>query len=147
MSLSLLRCNPGPYRVDPSLGNTQEPAQDFPVFAKHLPLTKFARKSQFWEYFNLLFFNNLKRASIDKGCEDVIPSCPLGSTGSYEQPTRQNPSSEYHFLCSHGAIVHYSYRRISTGKSRAADRAGNIVAPIEMAIAATAIHTPSNTLG
>jgi hypothetical protein len=42
--------------------------------------------------------------------------------------------------------VHYSYLRMSTGNSRAAARAGRMVAPIEMAIAARVIQTPSNTL-
>jgi hypothetical protein len=35
--------------VDRGLGNIRSAAQDFPVFAKHLPLTKITRKSQFWE--------------------------------------------------------------------------------------------------
>jgi hypothetical protein len=41
----------------------------------------------------------------------------------------------------------YSYRRISTGSSLAAARAGSIVAPMEMPIATTVIHTPSQILG
>jgi hypothetical protein len=41
----------------------------------------------------------------------------------------------------------YSYRRISTGRSRAAARAGIIVATTEMPIATIVIHKPSKTLG
>src|SRR6266404_6509632 len=41
----------------------------------------------------------------------------------------------------------HSYRRISTGRSCAAARAGNSVAPIEIAMATAAIQSPSNRLG
>src|SRR2546422_7959733 len=41
----------------------------------------------------------------------------------------------------------HSYRRISTGKIRAAERAGISVAPMLMAMAAAAIHTASRALG
>jgi hypothetical protein len=77
--------------VDRGLGNTRSAAQDFPVFAKHLPLTKYTHKTRFWQTFNLLFFNSLKRAFAAKGGEGGTPFCPLASTGSYEQTMRQNP--------------------------------------------------------
>jgi hypothetical protein len=41
----------------------------------------------------------------------------------------------------------HSYRKISTGNSREAARAGKIVATVAMPMATTAIHTPSITLG
>lgn len=41
----------------------------------------------------------------------------------------------------------YSYRRISTGNSRDAARAGKIVAAVAMPIATIAIHAPSIRLG
>ena len=41
----------------------------------------------------------------------------------------------------------HSKRRISTGRSRTAARAGKIVAPIEIPMAITVIQSPSNRLG
>jgi hypothetical protein len=98
VSLFLLRCNPGPRRVDRGLGNIRSAAQDFPVFAKHLPLTKFIHKSRFLQTFNLLFFNNLERAFLANRGEGGTPSCPLVSTSSYVQTTRQNPFLEDPFV-------------------------------------------------
>jgi hypothetical protein len=45
-----------------------------------------------------------------------------------------------------GVSVRYSNRRISTGNRREAARAGSNVAPMDITIATTVIHTPSQTL-
>src|ERR1700676_449602 len=80
------------------------------------------------------------------GVPRVTPqSCPPASTQLYEQTTRQIPPLT--LRSSSPAPSFHSYRRISTGNNRAAARAGKIVAPIEMPIAASVIHTPSSALG
>jgi len=84
--------------------------------------------------------NNLWRdllPSDGEGKPSALPACLSVVIGANAVP--KPGSREPHW--------DYSKRRISTGRSLAAARAGTRVAPMEITMAATAIHSPSRGLG
>ena len=116
----------------------------FPIFASPLPAENRAFLSRI-DTPIIFFFSTVWRGFFLKpaveGRAPVPPTCLAALIGANFAPMHQR-------ICLFRPSLHaHSYRRISTGRSRTAARAGKIVAPIEIPIATVVIQTPSKILG
>ncbi len=100
---------------------------------------------QLWNITNQLFFNNLQNNNLRSRPHFRSSPRLLFRCDPSRSKWRSKPKLPIH--PGEPPFAPYSNRRISTGNSREASRAGTIVATIEMIIAAAAIHTPSMMLG
>src|SRR6266849_9619901 len=112
----------------------------FHIFASPLPAEKRAFQRQTETPVIFLFSTACGGLSLQPLLMDAPRSHPPASQTDRSK-SRAKWTPEYGYCALIPAL--HSYRRISTGRSRTAARAGKIVAAIEIPSATVVIHTPS----
>src|SRR5712664_2458642 len=85
-----------------------------------------------------------------RGHPSMLPKAHAHNLRANRAPKLASPPEKVHlrgYPSDPSRLFLHSYRRISTGRSWAAARAGSSVAPTEIAMATAAIQSPSNRLG
>ncbi|SRR6266849_5458644 len=126
--------------------------QPLPICGATLPRWKPGPKRAFPQLLNCFQFKCLWPTSPPLKLTETprVYRTNLSISRSNRRSKARIPAGKSFFSGYLGGGLHgflHSYRRISTGKRRAAALAGIRVAPTEIAIATIAIHNPSRRLG